>query len=165
MAEAVQKVTELPSAEEQFLEKEQDKKLQTDFKQETHKEMGKVALIISILAVLLVAILFFGVNQNVKGVAQEVAKLQKLPEKIAILSGTVQEMGTKVNTLDAKVARLEDLPQKTKNTIIANALEDMAAKTKYLATQVDNQEQANKLAKIQELLDQVQKELGESLNK
>jgi len=165
MSETVQKVTELPTSEQHVSEEEQNKQLQSEFKQETHKDMGKVALIISILAVLLVAILFFGVNQNVKGVAQEVAKLQKLPEKIAVLTGNVQEMGTKVNTLEAKVDRLEDLPQKTKNTIIANALEDMAAKTKYLASQVDNQEQASKLAQVQELLNQVQKALGESLNK
>ncbi|WP_456324274.1 hypothetical protein [Desulfonauticus submarinus] len=119
----------------------------------TQKDMGKVALIISILAVLLVAILFFGLNQNVKGLSTQIHHLENLPKQITTL-------GSKVNLLEDKVYALENLPQRTKNLIIANTLQEMASKTKYLSTQVQNENQAVKLVQIQQLLKQLQAEIG-----
>lgn len=119
----------------------------------TQKDMGKVGLIIAILAVILASVLFFGLNQNLKGLTEKVTELSALNQDI-------QNLNAKVGTLESKIATLENLPQKTKNIIIANTLQDMAQKAKFLSSQVQTQEQATKLLQAQELLREVQVEVG-----
>ncbi|HCO12284.1 MAG TPA: hypothetical protein DIT19_03550 [Desulfonauticus sp.] len=145
------KISKIPSAEKNTQEEHQQ--FAQEILAKTQKDMGKVGLVISILAVILSAVLFFGLNQNVKGLSEEVSKLGQLSTELKVLS-------SQVGSLESKVAALENLPQKTKNLIIANTLQDMAQKTKYLSSQVQTEEQATKLLQAQELLKQVQVEIG-----
>ena len=121
---------------------------------DVRKDMGKVAMIISILAVLLLVVFFFGLNQNVAGLEARVNKLTKL-------EGHVQALDTKMGTMEEKIAALENLPQKTKNMLLSNISQEMSQKAAYLSSQVGSEEQSTKLMQAKELLQQVQTELAQ----
>ena len=121
---------------------------------DVRKDMGKVAMIISILAVLLLVVFFFGLNQNVAGLEAKVNELTKL-------KGHVQALDTKMGSMEEKIAALENLPQKTKNMLLSNILQEMSQKAAYLSSQVGTEEQSTKLMQAKELLQQVQTELAQ----
>lgn len=113
---------------------------------ETRKDMGKVALFVSLLTVVLVVVLYFVVDQNISG-----------------LSGQVQEAAAleqELNTLDARVTDMENLPAQTRNLILSNDLVEMSQRAEYLAGQLD-EEQSAKLAQAGALILEVQQGLGQ----
>ena len=121
---------------------------------DVRKDMGKVAMIISILAVLLLVVFFFGLNQNVAGLEAKVNELTKL-------KGHVQTLDTKMGSMEEKIAALENLPQKTRNMLLSNILQEMSQKAAYLSSQVGTEDQSTKLMQAKELLQQVQTELAQ----
>ena len=113
---------------------------------ETRKDMGKVALFVSLLTVVLVVVLYFVVDQNISG-----------------LSGQVQEAAAleqEVNALDARVADMENLPAQTRNLILSNDLAEMSQKAEYLSGQLEGEEAA-KLEQAGVLLREIQQGLGQ----
>lgn len=110
--------------------------------------LGKVALFVALLAVVLMVILYFSQQQNITGLA----------EKMDEVHGVKQEMaGVKahVAALEEEVASLRDLPEQARRIIITGMLSESASKMDYLITQVDSEEQQAKLAEIQEMLKEV----------
>jgi len=148
--QAQEKVTPLRHEEKTEDNKQQFAK---DIIANSRKDMGKVAMIISILCVLLLVVFFFGLNQNISGLSAKV-------EELSSLKGDVQSLDSKVLSMEQKIATLENLPQMTKNMLLSNILQEMSQKAAYLSSQVSTEEQSEKLMQAKELLQQVQAELG-----
>lgn len=118
----------------------------------TSRDMGKVALFVAILAVVLLVVFFFGLNQNFKGLASRVDSLVVLKNDVTVLDG-------RMNVMDGRLAVLETLPLKAKKMVMGTMLQEMAQRTAYLSTQMDSEAQNEKLYKAMELLQQVQGEV------
>lgn len=98
----------------------------------TNRDMGKVAIFISILAVLLLVVFFFGLNQNIKGLASE-----------------MRAMGGDVTQLKSAMA---ELPGQVRRTIVADELQAIGSKIEYLRGKVSPEE----AAQLEQALKQLQ---------
>lgn len=111
----------------------------------THRDMSRVAVIVSLLSVVLLVIFFFGLNRNIAGLNAEVKSL-------GALRGQVQEM-------DERLLKLEDVPAQMKRTAIYGLTTDMTMQSAYLEGQVENEAQKERLQAIQKLLDEFRSDL------
>jgi hypothetical protein len=116
----------------------------------TRRDMSKVALFGSLLAVVLLVVFFFGLNQNLKGVAATV-------DQLALTTG---DLSGRMDGIEGKVAELENLPEKSRMMVMGTMLQEMAQRTAYLGTQMPHTEQNEKLHQAMELLQQVQTEIA-----
>lgn len=112
------------------------------------KDMGKVAIIISFMAVVLLVVFFYGLNQNLSNLTSEVKDLQSVRGEVAALN-------TQMEVVDGRIVELEKLPTKTRHIIMDGIIEEMNQKAAYVGAQLSEAEQA-KLAQVQELLKDVQ---------
>ncbi len=112
------------------------------------KDMGKVAVIISFMAIVLLVVFFYGLNQNLSNLATEVKDLQGV-------RGQVETLNTQMTTVDNRLVELEKLPLKTRHIIMDGMLDEMTQKASYISQQLTPEEQA-KLAQVQEILKDVQ---------
>ena len=112
------------------------------------KDMGKVAIIISFMAVVLLVVFFYGLNQNLTSLTAEVKDLQGV-------RGEVEALNSQMDVVDGRLVELEKLPLKTRHIIMDGIIEEMNQKASYVGAQLGEEEQA-KLAKVQELLKDVQ---------
>ena len=116
------------------------------------RDMSKVALFASLVAVILLLGFYFNLNQNLKNLTAQVQDLASIKTSVATLD-------TKVGTMESKVADLETLPAKTRAALMSSILEEMSQKTSYMSGQLQSPEQQDKLMKAKELIQQVQTEL------
>ncbi|SME92009.1 hypothetical protein [Desulfovibrio gilichinskyi] len=112
------------------------------------KDMGKVAVIISFMAIVLLVVFFYGLNQNLSNLATEVKDLQGV-------RGQVETLNTQMTTVDNRLVELEKLPIRTRNIIMDGMIDEMTQKANYISQQLTPEEQA-KLAQVQDLLKDVQ---------
>ncbi|QGY41393.1 hypothetical protein GM415_15105 [Pseudodesulfovibrio cashew] len=103
---------------------------------EAQRDMSKVAMIVSLLAVLLLVIFFFGMNRNIAGLTEEVKSLGVLREDVA--------------SLDQRMVKMqEDVPVQMKRLIAHDIVNEMTMKAVYLSDVL--QDEAMR-AKMQEVL-------------
>lgn len=121
--------------------------------QGTRRDMSKIALFASLVAVILLLGFYFNLNQNIKNLTAQVQDLASIKTSVATLD-------TKVGTMESKVADLETLPAKTRAALMSSILEEMSQKTSYMSSQLQSPEQQDKLMKAKELIQQVQTELN-----
>jgi len=121
-------------------------------KARTERDMGKVAMFVSILSVILLIAFYFGLNQNVTGLTEEVKQVSVIQEQVSGMQGRMGEM-------EARVQAMESLPAKAKKMVMSTMIMEMAQRAAYLSTQVDTEEQAAKLTQAMDLLQQVQTDL------
>lgn len=124
-----------------------------EIKAKTNSDLGKVALFVSLLTVILLVVFFFGLNQNVTGLTEEVRDIPGIKERIATMDSRIEGMET-------DLAALKDLPQESRRMVLRTMLQDMAQRAGYLTQQVDNEEQSAKLNQAMQLLEEVQTDLG-----
>ena len=115
----------------------------------TYRDMGKVALFVSLLSVLLVVIFFFGLNQNITGVSAKVKEL-------TAVSGQMEQVNGKLAALEERVATFDALPQKAKRMMYATMLQELAQRVAYLSATADTEEQVTKLTNAMQLIQEVQ---------
>ena len=144
-----EKVHHMTDYKEQDAVQEQYDNIPKEVLAATNKDMGKVAIAISLLSVVLLVIFFFGLNQNINGLSKEVQSLSGLKGQVATLE-------TSMGQMDSRLVELEKLPSKTRNLIIDQHLEEMASKTQYLSGQLEDKAQGEKLLQAQKLLREVQ---------
>ncbi|MDK2956170.1 MAG: hypothetical protein PWQ57_1666 [Desulfovibrionales bacterium] len=113
------------------------------------RDMGKAAIIIAILSVVLLVIFFFGLNQNLAGLTKQVAKLSSLEGEVARIDETV-------TAVDARMTELEKLPQKTRNMMIDQSLDELSNRLNYMSGYLGDEESSDKLYQAMQLLKQVQ---------
>jgi outer membrane murein-binding lipoprotein Lpp len=117
------------------------------------RDMRKIALFASLVAVILLLGFYFNLNQNIKHLTTQVQDLASIKTSVATLD-------TKVGTMESKVADLETLPAKTRAALMSSILDEMSQKTSYMSSQLPSPEQQDKLMKAKELIQQVQTELN-----
>lgn len=117
------------------------------------RDMSKIALFASLVAVILLLGFYFNLNQNIKHLTTQVQDLASIKTSVATLD-------TKVGTMESKVADLETLPAKTRAALMSSILDEMSQKTSYMSSQLQSPEQQDKLMKAKELIQQVQTELN-----
>ncbi len=104
-------------------------------------DMGRSALVVSLLSLVLLAIFFFGLSRNLSGLTEEVKRLNSLRRD--------------VEGIEARLVEVEKMPLKARNMIIDSELDSMAQRAAYLGGLVDP-ERGEKLSRAQELLREVQ---------
>ena len=115
---------------------------------ETHRDMSKVAMIVSFLAVILLVIFFFGMNRNIAGLTDEVKSLGVLRQD--------------VSDLDQRMATMQqEMPSQVKRMIAHDIVNEMAMKAAYLGNSLENEADR---AKMRQVLDNL-KEVRGSLEK
>lgn len=113
---------------------------------EAHRDMSKVAMIVSLLAVLLLVIFFFGMNRNIAGLTDEVKSL-----------GTLRN---DVSSLDQRMVQMQaDIPVRMKRMIAHDMVNEMAMKATYLADILDSESQKTAMRSILRELQAVRTEL------
>lgn len=118
----------------------------------SRRDMSKMALFASLLAVILLLGFYMHLNQNIKNLTQQV-------QDLALIKTAVSSLDLKMGTMESKVADLETLPGKTRAALLGSILDEMTQKTSYMSQQLDSDEQRDKLMKAKELMQQVQTEL------
>lgn len=115
---------------------------------DVQKDMSKVAMIVSLLAVLLLVIFFFGMNRNIAGLTDEVKALGVLRDD--------------VTDLDQRMVKMQDeVPATMKRMIAHDVVNEMTMKAFYLT---DTLEDADLRVKMGEVLKGL-KEVREALEK
>jgi hypothetical protein len=106
---------------------------------EAHRDMSKVAMIVSLLAVLLLVIFFYGMNRNIAGLTDEVKSLGTLRDEVSSLDQRVVQMG-------------EDMPVQMKRILVHDVVNEMAMKASYLSeTLADEGQRASMKIVLKEL--------------
>jgi len=119
---------------------------QTSGAMEAQRDMSKVAMIVSLLAVLLLVIFFFGMNRNIAGLTDEVKSLGALRED--------------VSSLDQRMVQLQaDIPVRMKRMIAHDMVNEMVMKAAYLADVLDSEAQQDAMRSVLKELQAVRVEL------
>jgi hypothetical protein len=108
------------------------------------RDLGRVALILSIVCLGLLVVLFLGFSRSLSGLSGQVRELEPLKADLA--------------TLQTRVLELEKLPARARNMVIDAMLEEMGLKASSLAGLVGDARQAEQLAQVQAILKQVRDE-------
>jgi len=135
------------------------------------QDMGKVALVISVLAVFLLVIFYYTVNSKVNEVSDQVGLIEetramvhemdyRLDNGLEDVTLKVEQATQEVAAMDARIAELENLPGVVRNMVLGGMLEEMSQKADYVGTQV-SPEQQERLKQAQELMRQVQQSIQE----
>lgn len=109
-------------------------------------DMSKVSMVVSMLAILLLVIFFFGMNRNIAGLTDEVNSLGLLRDDVA--------------SLDERMIELKkDVPVQMKRLIAHDMVNDMAMKSAYLINSLDDDELRVKMQGIYQELESVRSTL------
>lgn len=168
MAEKVKKVSFSSQSDEHEPRPEQ-------LREEVRKDMGKVALFISALAVVLLVVFYFVLNNNVSNLQASVDNFNAVDEQVSEMGGTIDQMQDRMAELDSEVsglssslngvqermAELENLPQETRNVIYANLLDDISQRAGFLSNQLQGEDQ-QQLQQALELIRQVREGISSS---
>ncbi|MFP4212716.1 MAG: hypothetical protein ACLFRL_01275 [Desulfohalobiaceae bacterium] len=167
MAEKVKKVS--------FSSKEEHEPRPEQLHDEVRRDMGKVALFIAALAVVLMVVFYFVLNNNVSNLQATVQDFNAVDEQVSEMGGNMDEMESSLSELDTQVsgldsslsglqermADLENLPQETRNVIYTSLLEDISQRAGFLSNQLQGEEQ-EQLQEAMQLIKQVREGMAES---
>lgn len=126
------------------------------FEMKTGSDLGKAALFVALLAVVLMVILYFSQQQNITGMADKLDEVQSVKQELVTVQG---QMTALEGEMEALVESLKDLPKEAKRVVLSSMLTESANKIHYLSTQVETQAQQSKLQQIQKMLEDLQSEL------
>ncbi|MFO8032622.1 MAG: hypothetical protein R6U22_08765 [Desulfohalobiaceae bacterium] len=143
--------------------------------EEVRRDMGKVALFISALAVVLMVVFYFVLNNNISGLEDTVQNFNAVDEQVSEMGGTMNQMQDSMSELDTQVsgldsslsglqermAELENLPQETRNVIYSSLLDDIAQRAGFLSNQLQGEDQ-EQLQQALELIGQVRESMSDS---
>lgn len=113
----------------------------------TRRDIGMVSLFISILAVLLLGVFYFGLSRNMTGLAEEVEALRGIDGRVA--------------AVEEKMEALDSLPERTRRLMITNMVNEMEQRAGYLSEQLGESEEGAKLLEAAAMLKEVQDSLAE----
>lgn len=102
---------------------------------EAQKDMSKVAMIVSLLAVILLVIFFFGMNRNIAGLTEEVKSLGVLREDVASLDERMVQLSTEV-------------PTEMKRLLAHDLVNEMTMQAVYLSDTLEDQAMKDKMAEV-----------------
>lgn len=153
-----------------------DSDLNNPISKDTRKDMGKVALLVSLLVVVLIVIFYFSLKQNIatveknmtdsQGVKASVealaedmsnveADVRGVEDEMAALQSQLADMDELMVEVQASLSDLQDLPQKAEKMVYASLLNQLAQQAGYLGDHLQGQDK-DKVLEAQKLLQQVQ---------
>jgi hypothetical protein len=109
---------------------------------ETSRDMGKAALILTVITVVLLSVFYFMLSDQIAGNGKDVEALR------ANLTGVGQNLAA----LDARVNGLENIPAKSKQMVIGAMIQEMTQKAAFLSRETADPAQKEKLDKALQLL-------------
>lgn len=113
---------------------------------DTQKDMSKVALIVSLLAVIVLVIFFFGMNRNIAGLTNEVKSLGVLRENMS--------------NLDQRMVQIQqEIPSQVKKMIAHDLVNEMAMKAAYLGNTLEDETQRGRMQEVLQTLKDVREGL------
>ena len=113
---------------------------------DTQKDMSKVALIVSLLAVILLVIFFFGMNRNIAALTNEVKSFGLLRED--------------VSNLDQRMVQMQqEMPSQIKKMIAHDLINEMAMKAAYRGNTLENEVQRSRMQEVLRTLKEVREGL------
>jgi hypothetical protein len=118
-----------------------------------YRDMGRVALFVSLLTVVLMVVFVFGFNQNISGLNDEIKSL-------GTLRTDMQGVSAKMDALEAKVAEFDALPAKAKRMVFAGMLQDMAQRAGAMSIEVGDEAAVDKLNQARGLLLEVYEQMN-----
>ncbi|MCM0755794.1 hypothetical protein M7784_11125 [Desulfovibrio aminophilus] len=111
------------------------------------RDFGKPALILALLSLVLMVIFFFGLSSNLKGISEEMRQVAGMRNELAALQD--------------QMVQVRSQPTEGSRKLLVNAMiEDMAQKAAFLGGMIQDEEQARRMAQVQESLRQIQLELS-----
>ncbi|WP_243546753.1 hypothetical protein [Pseudodesulfovibrio tunisiensis] len=135
-----------PEAREEDVNEEQTQAQPVADLADTNKDMSKVAMIVSLLAVVLLVIFFFGMNRNIAGLTDEVKSLGALREDVSVL--------------DQKVVSMEqEMPSQMKRMLAHDVVNEMTMKASYLGNHLEDEALKQKMLQVSEILKSVRTDL------
>lgn len=100
---------------------------------DAQRDMSKVAMIVSLLAVILLVIFFFGMNRNIAGLTDEVKSLGVLREDVASLDQRMVQLKTEVPVEMKRMLTHDMVNEMTMQAVyLSGSLEDEAMKAKMV---------------------------------
>jgi len=148
-------------------EEEQEHDAATHEAAPARRDIGKAAVFISILAVLLLVVFFYALNRNIAGLASQVEELSALQtqvtqmdESIGAIQGNISGIEGDIAAMQEKMAILDAVPDITRRTMLRSMLQDLSQRVAFIAEETDSAEQAAKIKAAQVLLDQAQADLS-----
>lgn len=133
------------------------------FEIKTSSDLGKVALFVALLAVILMVMLYFSQQQNIVSMSEKLDEVQGVKQELVEVKDQIASSNEHISTVQQNVAGLEqemetlrDLPEQARKVILTGLLKESASKIQYLSSQVENADQQEKLAQIQKMLEEVQ---------
>ncbi len=133
------------------------------------QDMGKVALVISVLAIFLLIIFYYTVSSQVNQIQEQVGQVdeaialveemdQRLDNGIEELAADFEGLTQDLQAIDARLAEIENLPAMVRNMVLGGMLEEMSQRAEYVGAQV-SPEQQEKLMQARELMKEVQESI------
>lgn len=109
---------------------------------DAQKDMSKVAMIVSLLAVILLVIFFFGMNRNIAGLTNEVKDLGSLRQD--------------VSSLDQRMVQLKsEIPTEMKRMLAHDLVNEMTMQALYLSENLEDDTLKAKMGEILQGLKEV----------
>lgn len=99
------------------------------------KDMSKVSMIVSLLAVLLLVIFFFGMNKNISALTDEVKSLGVLREDVAALD-------------ESMIALQAEVPVEMKRMLTHDLVNEMTMKAVYLSETLEDEALRGKMEEV-----------------
>lgn len=119
----------------------------------------KSAIFISILAVIILLIIFYAITQNMKGLDKKITSLNAIKQESESTAEHVSKLSQKIaaleNTVNKQKSTAQTLPYTVRNTL----LDQIVSQLKYIASNEKKQAAAEELLKAIELLQKAKQKI------
>lgn len=109
------------------------------------RDMSKAAILVAGLSFLLLVVFFFFINDKLTSMGQRVDALNQVQERMAA-------MENRFGAVEVRVAELATLPAQARRQAQADALAEMSGRLDSLAERIGNEQQAQALQRVRQLL-------------
>ena len=132
------------------------------------RDMGKAAVFISILTVLLLVVFFYALNRNMAGLASQVEELTALRTQVTDMGGTLGSVRDNIGKIEGDIATMQEkmtildaVPSMAKRTMLRSMLHDLSQRADFIAQETEDGAQSAKIRAAMELLGQVESQMAE----
>ncbi len=121
-------------------------------------DLGKIAIVVSLLSVVLLLIFFFGLNSNLNGLSNEIKDIGTIRKNVEALDSYVDDLLGQMVRVNTRIMELKENPGKEDVRVLQQSmLNDMLGRVELMEQQLrevalDNTKQAQKLERLQKLL-------------
>lgn len=122
--------------------------------QKAQSDMGRMALVVSLMLVLIMAVSYFFLARDIKGLTGDV-------QALGAMRTEVDDMNSKIGAVELRMAALESLPEQTRRLVLRAMIQEMASKAAFLAKDMGSEAEAAKMEEAITLLRQVEQGMAQ----